>query len=483
MSSGQQLRDRMKSILGLVLDQEGAFFQTTEEEALRRHAYHSATSLAQKTSSVILFSLINRIATLEEHFVRKISQNLGLIDMGRKKYRSERGVLRIAGLFIQHAPLFGLYSRYALLLPEVSILLKLAREDNEEFSDFLKECEQRASGDQGKPRRISNWLLAQLKDLSKYTEYLADIVKDDSVDDEGEAFAAIERAQQMLRRSSLDIKESQEVYENEKRVNEIQDRYRGSVIKVSKPGRVLHLKVKATKISKHNNKKEYTFLLFNDTLMYASEKKIHADYLLCNIGSEDLPEDTKLGICTRDKAFIVEFSCKKTRDEWRRTLNALVRQNRLLRTGTTEPISGLYKVWDQTKTCSVCKKRVGYIFSRLFHCHECGRVVCAKCSMHRVERWRLRGGSSFPNSARFSGTSNEQEGQRVCDVCMKEIKAAEENGDKRDVTVSQLEEFQIYSPKSSIKLRNMWTINKDQSSNVNVNSSTGQGMDTDAEKG
>lgn len=44
----------------------------------------------------------------------------------------------------------------------------------------------------------------------------------------------------------------------------------------------------SSQISKHNNKKDYSFLLFNDVLMYGTDKKIHAYFVLSEMATEDV---------------------------------------------------------------------------------------------------------------------------------------------------------------------------------------------------
>lgn len=368
-------------------------------------------AMMQENAVVVMLANAEQILLRNTDFRDELKKLVNLKSLSQGQYQHERLVLLVASLFMKYSPIFCLYESYARRHAEVLDLVTRRKEEDAETRKILEGLAKSAGG-----KEIGFFLIMPVQRVPRYMLLLQELAKR-GVEPDSEAQGAVERALRIARKTALHVNESIRLYSGERKVRKIQERFTNGDFVA--PGRAFLFETTAIKISKHNNRKEYTFLLFTDLLVYAEKKAIHGQYPFHALAVRDVPGPEgvcRVGIQGPDKAFTIEFKTQGERDEWKNAFERYVPRQREYHTGSLQTPRGLHQIWVAANHCYVCNKDLSGMFKGLYHCHRCGKVVCASHSKNRIENWRLR-------HDRERKLKDAEKKERVCDKCFQEVEA------------------------------------------------------------
>lgn len=162
--------------------------------------------------------------------------------------------------------------------------------------------------------------------------------------------------------------------------------------------------------------KEFTFMLFNDLLLYAhggivSQYVLHRkieinEEFKCNDLADTKDEKFRFEILNHHKSFIVYAKTLQDKEAWMHVLHKCIAEA-CLKSEKSRPVLRKLKPMApilasnaSSKTCNLCEMQFNLIRRRQ-HCQKCGQLVCSDCSKSRM---RLGKGD---------------QAKRVCDQCVK----------------------------------------------------------------
>mmetsp|Transcript_20902 Transcript_20902/g.29205 ORF Transcript_20902/g.29205 Transcript_20902/m.29205 type:complete len:702 (+) Transcript_20902:129-2234(+) len=300
-----------------------------------------------------------------------------------------------------YMPMFTLQARYSSLCWELTELFQAAAKENYQLQMFFKAASCLASS--GNEEKLSIFhdkkkkheeplevLRFPLDRALVHAHMLRLILKGNAeLDNNGEAYAAAERAIASLKRGGAEIKDSRQEYVRRLKFKRIVEKYKcAEGVKLEVPNRVLCLETRATMITKDGGRSDVNFILFNDVLMYGWADKIRGEHVLANCGLEEVSNkrsgDYSVGFLSEDCAFIILFKHQQVRHEWMITMGNLIRDQRIACFGTEKAPPSLCTLQYLENRCAICERKLGAIFKRSHLCHVCKKIVCSRCAKTKI---------------------------------------------------------------------------------------------------
>ena len=145
----------------------------------------------------------------------------------------------------------------------------------------------------------------------------------------------------------------------------------------------------------------YQFVLFSDTLIYGSERKVksvtgkrfdhHRTLQLRNMMVDDVPghEHTNaFQLRSNEKSFVVFAASREKKFDWIVAIQEAISAAKESAAGDGATLAPVWAADSESKVCTLCSSAFS-MFNRRHHCRVCGRLVCGPCSKARQNKLRV----------------------------------------------------------------------------------------------
>ena len=365
-----------------------------------------------------IFSNLQQIIVLNNKFLVDLEERLG-------KW-SENPCL--GDVVLQFAPFFKMYTQYVNNHETATSVLGKARTDDKKgFGDFERACMQQGGG-----ISLDSYLILPIQRVPRYKLLLQELKKNTEPDHKD--MKNIDKALEVVGTVAMHINDSVKQQERRAKIAAIQDKITGGIQLIT-PSRVFVKQGPLTKVCRSRDYK-YEFFLFNDLLLYAdnhlskTKYKLHRqfsldsnDFVAKALEDEEGKPAHRIQITNPQKSFIVYATSASEKEEWLTAINKVLEDTLSKRTmrrvlsqdGKIEKAP----VWvkdSSSKNCQICDVKYDvrispfgmclltcYLLGRFplggrfakHHCRKCGRLVCGKCSQHRLVLTFLNEGCRF----------------------------------------------------------------------------------------
>jgi len=317
----------------------------------------------------------------------------------------------VSKVFLSFAPYFKMYKAYVKIYKEARLTLRKVEQRNEKFKEYQKSKMEACNG-----LNLASLIITPIQRVPRYELLLRDMIK--NMEEEHPDYSELNKAYELVKAVNLDINQDMADFESQNQVVDIEQQFRKRVNLIA-PSRKF---VKMGKMHKRGRKEDqlYTWILFNDLLIYASGKE--GAYLLHNQLSiddnftiTDLPDTDdcphRFAIASSVKSFVVHCKDAEEKKDWytairKQKQQTLKRVKSLLTLGGAAPGTrkSVKPVWESdhsAKQCTQCGTNFT-LFTRRHHCRFCGALVCHSCSKYKL-----------PDDKKFK--------QRACALCVKDF--------------------------------------------------------------
>ena len=345
---------------------------------------------------------------------------------------------QISHPFDTFTPLFSMYSNYMNNYNFKIDCLDRNFAKNKKFLEFSNKAREYCKG-----QTLSSMIILPIQRLPRYKLLLTEILKNTETDHKD--YKKLNEALENLTKITHTLNEKIREYESRVKVNELAQRFgigsktnknsksstnnnsknkkqNGSAWSIIKPHRKFVKEGYLNKIDRTGKSTKYTFLLFNDCLIYAThsnmndnsnlkfhqELPINSAFSLKNVNNDKLNkyDDKGFEIHSCIKSFIVYADSKIEKESWIEAITNVMAEYHNQRTNddvkihvgingkTLIKLNNLDDVGDEMlmpvpllipdNYCDVCMVQgCETKFSKLkrkYHCKRCGYLICGKCT-------------------------------------------------------------------------------------------------------
>lgn len=319
----------------------------------------------------------------------------------------------LGDLFLQFAHFFKMYTSYVNTHDNATALLKkMAGEKKFEwFQTMEREC---VMNPKSCNLNLASLLITPIQRIPRYKLLLTELLKHTPSNhpDHKQLTQAVELVGQV----ATHINDALRAAENRHEIIAIQDSFLGTH-NLLEAHRKFIRKGKLMRVCRRSDKL-FTFFLFNDLLLYASQKgwkytvhrtiQIHHE----SFRAESHPSEKdkhKWKITSAIKSFVVYSIDKQEKLSWLADLKACIEESktRILSKEQENVQQGsmIQPVWSSnsdSSNCMLCAKKFNFV-RRKHHCRQCGILVCDDCSKARAQLGSVQ--------------NKEQKEVRVCNNC------------------------------------------------------------------
>ncbi|GAB5362981.1 hypothetical protein AAMO2058_000844900 [Amorphochlora amoebiformis] len=404
----------------------------------------------------VFFSNVSQILAVNSKFCEEICHRLD--KWGDPSIPAD--VEPLGRIFNKFAPLLNLYCEYAGSFDDVTASIRNHEAADGPLKSFLAAASRdpRCGG-----RSLQSFLIMPIQRVPRYQLLLKELLKHLPQEHKSRQSlsAALVRAGKASKRIEREMHEREEI----DKMLKLQRRFnRDSLLVLARPGRKL-LKAQLLRRRGHRSEREVRVFLFSDLLVYADEAasgrlicrgefslhRCRADPAPLRTGDPEAPRTIQ--IRSPEYSFEVICNSEVDRDDWLNclTVNIAAARAYLLpaaldqtTTGTLlpEPHAQLNHlppkdefaaVWNpNTSSCELCNRTFGvFLGSSRHHCRWCGRNVCGPCSPHRLYSSKESLSPFTSPRERSTSVGADEEGERVCNVCLKARKDSKNEHDKK----------------------------------------------------
>jgi hypothetical protein len=317
---------------------------------------------------------------------------------------------RVGDIFVQLVPSLALYSVYNAGYPESQSTYR-SLSSNRKFAAFM-DAQRMLAADQSKLDFISLSIMP-IQRVPRYRMLLGELHKYTAPDHPD--YAPLASALRDVAKLADDINESIRAAESDEHVRQLQRKLVGLDFPLLQPGRVFVREGVLDKVCKKDVKPRH-FYLFNDMLLYANDTmgQLRLSKVFPIAEGLSIGESTReraFQIITPKKSFLVIAADNHKRADWIRALQSVVKRDaarkadaeRLAKAAAAAVAAAAADadddddddavdsvaapVWVADKeraNCMLCHRRFTKLTTRRHHCRGCGKLVCHKCSDHRV---------------------------------------------------------------------------------------------------
>jgi WD40 repeat protein len=340
---------------------------------------------------------------------------------------------RVGDVFVQLVPSLGLYSVYNAGYQESQSTYR-ALAANRKFAAFI-DAQRLVTADQSKLDFVSLSIMP-IQRVPRYRMLLSELQKFTAPDHPD--YEPLTSALRDVAKLADDINESIRAAESDEHVRQLQRKLVGLDIPLLLPGRVFVREGVLDKVCKKDVKPR-SFYLFSDMLMYANDTmgQLRLSKVFMLADGLQIGESTReraFQIITPKKSFVVIAADNHKRADWIRALQGAIQREAARKNAleleaaaaaaaslaaqaaaaaavaaaaaaaaaaalggsetasagaATAASSGSVSapVWVSDKErsdCMLCQRRFTKLTTRRHHCRACGKLVCHRCSDHRV---------------------------------------------------------------------------------------------------
>jgi FYVE/RhoGEF/PH domain-containing protein 5/6 len=338
----------------------------------------------------------------------------------------------LGDVFLKHAPSFQLYSVYVNNQDLATRAFVTLLQNNPGFAEFSSKAQ---ANPRSRGLTLPNFLLLPSMQIRRYRPMLQEIL--DTTEPAHPDYDPLTSAITVFNEVTADVSNQIKAYELQSDVTALEHLLKEKV-ELVQPGRWLVRQGKLIKKCRNKNK-EYTFILFNDMLIYCSTTmsgnlQLHHKLMInSSFSVHDQPDSELEKFCWQimsdEKSFVVIAPDNAIKEQWlcdlRMCINQVHRQSQLssllpdssvtdavadraLAPGVIAPV---LEQQSDSRDCHCCHKN-WTIFRRRHHCHNCGYLVCDSCSTDRI-----------PTTA---SVKNNADPERICDACVSGYNAEKE---------------------------------------------------------
>jgi hypothetical protein len=351
---------------------------------------------------LLLYQNLREILIANEYFL----EDLYFIDVDTASEKSVKGVLeKLSEVMRDYSHIFKIYGQYGQNYAIGKEMIAKICETSDRFKKLLNNLSfrPRCSGN-----TLQSFLIMPIQRLPRYCLLLREIMK---------ALPAEDPINKMLQEAHDSIESTTEflnfmIQEREDREHLIHmERYFSTPTMLLKKNRKFIRSSTLIKFNRRSKKQRTIFLLFNDLLVYASEKDSEGleernrisfeDIISCDVEDSSYYEDYPVfSLKTNQKSFVVGTQSIEQRDEWIEDINKFMEKNRQRSNSLAkkeENLSGNSK----SGRCPICQSL--FFFRKSYQCETCLKKICSKCS----------------NKKDVTSTINPLKKARVCIKCDK----------------------------------------------------------------
>jgi len=319
MNKGELLKELIRSEVQFLKRLE-AFLRGFASKYLQAIYLSSMSSASPRINPKILTGVTPKLAVLFNNLEQILTLNTELLSQLKDRLNDWSESSLVGDLFMQYASLFKLYSQYAKFHAHGALVL-----EKEEFENSIKEAE---ASERFKllDIRVSEVMLYPLERIPTYELFLYEMSGRTKTDSPDSVF--LKNALEQVRDCTFYVNEAREGQLRMQKLRELEPKFT-SRVQLVHPARELLKTGNLKKISRSGTTQKYVFHLFNDLLLYSSEKvlglSLHNSIPLDSLDFEETPAQGKIDNCflirTASKSFIVAADSKDERQEWLQALS------------------------------------------------------------------------------------------------------------------------------------------------------------------
>lgn len=316
----------------------------------------------------------------------------------RKRIEEWEQTPKIGDIMKRFAPFLKLYTSYVQNFDNAINVIKFWSERSREFYNLLEklqklpECEQMS---------LQHHMLEPIQRVPRYLVLLREYVKclpDDS-SDKADSLDALDLVQKAASHSN----ESLRVCDQLQKMLSINERL-GNMVNVIDPGRKFIKEGMLKRISpKDGSKTDRYLFLFHDMLLicqgvlklkhhYKIKMKLDTSDIQLVEDSHSLQTPESFHLICKEKCLELLACNQKLREEWINALHSCITSSKFRRASaasqlSTDDLGKRAPLWtknQETSMCMICTNNFTF-FLKKRHCHACGIVVCAKCSLNKMQ--------------------------------------------------------------------------------------------------
>jgi FYVE/RhoGEF/PH domain-containing protein 5/6 len=331
--------------------------------------------LISENDHQILFSDYKIIFSLNSQFLLDLTNAIQADALGKQ--------------FEKFCPYFRMYQNY-LNNYDRAIVCLTKLQTKQAFNDFCNEQRVNCNGQQ-----LQSFLILPIQRLPRYKLCLTEIVKNTERDHRD--LELLRLSLKLVGETTLLINERMKEFEARQQVRAIEARFNHRIALVQ-PSRSFVKEGMFVKVDKSGKDQEYTFILFNDMLCYASGNpdslKMHTElpidqaFFVQDVPNHPKYDDRSFEIHSSVKSFVAHCSDYSLKRSWMSSLQKIISQRVQLQVGKTQQreLAAPLMVpddWSQKCMLKECGKNFT-TFNRRHHCRYCGKLVCGKCGKYKL---------------------------------------------------------------------------------------------------